>query len=393
MADALRLNLGAGAVPLEGYTPVDRGIGLEVYPLEGVEDDSVDEIRASHVLEHFPTQEVYKVLCHWFAKLKPGGRMRIAVPDFQNIAARYLDAPRDRRLCLGYAYGGQIDDNDFHKTGFDYETLRGLLKYVGVRRIRRWESDIEDCASLQVSLNLEGVKPESAPAEIPKLHAVMSTGRVGFTENYACNIKVFGARNIPFSQFTGAYWGQCMERVMEAAIEQQGAEWICTLDYDTVFTGEVFDELCYLMATNPDVDAIAPWQAKRESNEMLTWITNGNGERRKEISREEAEQDLLPVDTAHFGLTLIRAEALRSTPHPWFIDIPGKDGKWNEEYKAADINFWHKFRDAGNTLRMAAQLSIGHMQQVVTWPDQQLLPFHQYLSEFREHGPPLAARS
>lgn len=392
LGDPVKLNIGAGGVDLPGYIPIDRKLGLEAYPLEGVEDGTVDEIRASHVLEHFATGEVYAVLKHWFDKLKPGGRLRLAVPDFQHIAARYLDAPGDRKMCLAYAFGGQTDDNDFHRAGFDYATLRGLMKYVGLRRIARWESEVEDCASLQVSLNLEGVKPLGPPVDLPNIAAVMSTGRLGFTENYSCNIKVLGQRGIPFSQFSGAYWGQCMERVLEAVINE-GAEWICTLDYDTVFTGEVFDELCYLLATNPDVDAIAPWQAKRESNDMLTWITDSNGEHRTEITREESEQDLLPVDTAHFGLTLIRAQALRSMPHPWFIDIPGKDGKWNSGYRAADINFWHKFRDAGNTLRMAAQLSIGHLQQLVTWPDQQLRPIHQYLSEFQKDGPPLAARS
>ena len=46
---ALRLNIGAGSVAIDGYTPVDRSVGKEAFPLD-YEDDSVDEIRASHIL-------------------------------------------------------------------------------------------------------------------------------------------------------------------------------------------------------------------------------------------------------------------------------------------------------------------------------------------------------
>ncbi len=392
MPTDVKLNIGAGEVDLPGYTPIDRKLGLEAYPLEGVEDGTVDEIRASHVLEHFPRYQVCDVLKHWFAKLQPGGRMRIAVPDFKSICTQYLNVPSERRMIFGYTYGGQVDGDDFHKSGFDDAALRGVMKFVGLRRITAWDSDVEDCAALPVSLNLEGYKPEGPPPQCPKIVACMSTSKLGFTENLFCAMGVFKSRSIDLVKYTGAFWGQCLERVIDEQIAQ-GAEWVCTMDYDTVFTGEVFDELCYLMATNPDVDAIAPWQVKRECADMLTWITDDKGAHRDEITGQEAAADLLPVDTAHFGLTLIRASAMQKVPHPWFIDKPGPDGRWNGGHVDADIHFWHKFKDAGCTLNIAAQLSIGHLQQVVTWPDQKLRPMHQYLTEFQKQGPPLAARS
>ena len=77
----IRLNLGAGAVPIQGFTPIDRRTGAEVYPLAYLVG-SVDEIRASHVLEHFPQLKIAAVLLDWVAALKPGGKLTIAVPDF-----------------------------------------------------------------------------------------------------------------------------------------------------------------------------------------------------------------------------------------------------------------------------------------------------------------------
>jgi SAM-dependent methyltransferase len=72
----MRLNIGCGKVPLEGYTNVDQfnfpgvdivcTIGTEPLPLP---DDSVDEIVANHVLEHLAKplpfmEELYRVAKH-----------------------------------------------------------------------------------------------------------------------------------------------------------------------------------------------------------------------------------------------------------------------------------------------------------------------------------------
>src|SRR4051812_8339039 len=89
-----KLNLGAGSKPLAGYSNIDaknkRGtVDTTIYPLPHV-DGSVDEIRASHVLEHFSHREIGNVLADWVRALKPGGVLKIAVPDLKFIAERYL---------------------------------------------------------------------------------------------------------------------------------------------------------------------------------------------------------------------------------------------------------------------------------------------------------------
>jgi predicted SAM-dependent methyltransferase len=54
------------------------------------EDESVDLIYASHVLEYFDRQEVIPVLQEWVRVLKKGGILRIAVPDFESMAIMYV---------------------------------------------------------------------------------------------------------------------------------------------------------------------------------------------------------------------------------------------------------------------------------------------------------------
>ena len=146
------------------------------------------------------------------------------------------------------------------------------------------------------------------------------------------------------------------------------------------------------MATNTDADAIAPWQCKRECDDPLVFIADEDGERRTEIPLSEFCEDLYPAKTAHFGCTLLRVEGLKRLPKPWFTHKPNKDNRWGEGRVDEDINFWHKWQEAGNTLFMANHVPIGHLQQVATWPDEAFRPFHQYVSDFQKNGPPAEAR-
>ena len=157
--ERLKLNLGSGDCPIEGYVNIDRKNGQEVYPL-AYEDNSVDEIRASHILEHFGIYEVGNVLKNWVDKLKPCGLLKIAVPDMDKIIEQYKSGDIK---TTGYICGGQVDDNDYHKCIFNKRALTNLFEKLGLCEIRHWKSEITDCASLPISLNLQAYKPSGSP--------------------------------------------------------------------------------------------------------------------------------------------------------------------------------------------------------------------------------------
>ncbi len=187
MIEKIRLNIGGATNPLPGYIVVDHKTGQEAYPLNYPEK-SVDEIRASHVLEHFSYQQTDKILKDWVRALKTGGILKIAVPDFEWIARTYVQAEqieRDNQVILNgglTAYsenltfnydtkpsphipiesllmGSQTDQDDFHKAVFTYWKLFTMMCHVGLVDIRRWRGDPEDCSGIPfVSLNLEGRK-------------------------------------------------------------------------------------------------------------------------------------------------------------------------------------------------------------------------------------------
>lgn len=156
----MKLNLGEGNIPVPGYTGIDRKTGQEIYPL-AYADDAVDEIRASHVLEHFGHHQIGEVINEWMRVLKPGGVLKIAVPDFEKIITWYQAGRPDLPL-QSFLVGGQLDENDYHKTVFDRGLLIKCLRTAGLIDIKPWESEVEDNAKMEVSLNLQGTKPFTA---------------------------------------------------------------------------------------------------------------------------------------------------------------------------------------------------------------------------------------
>ena len=153
---AVRLDLGAGRVSPPRFTPLGHGHGSEIYPLSLYADNSVEEIRASHCLEHFSRRQVPHVLAEWVRVLKPGGLLSIAVPDFAKIAANYLEGAA--QPTEGYVMGGQVDEDDFHRSLFDRDRLTRLMIAAGLVSVEPWVSSLKDCAALSISLNLRGRK-------------------------------------------------------------------------------------------------------------------------------------------------------------------------------------------------------------------------------------------
>lgn len=377
-----RLNLGAGRSPLPGWQNLDRETGEEIYPL-GHADGSVDVIRASHVLEHFPHGQIDDVLADWVRALRPGGILQIAVPDFESVARAYLggvDIP-----VQGYVMGGQVNSDDYHKAIFDREALTDALLLAGLVGISCWESDISDCASLPISLNLQANKP---PEFWPKTAAVMSMPRLSFTDNYFCAFEALPQLGIQLRKHTGAFWGQCLTRAIEESLAKFDPEYILTLDYDSVFTRQDVQALLSAASRHPYADAIAPLQASRSRSLPMLTIRGEDGGNLSQIPVESLQKELLRASTAHFGLTLIRADAIRDCPKPWFHATPDSKGEWGDARTDDDIHFWRQWEAAGKSLYIATRVPIGHAELMVRWPGRDLTATYQHPSEFWEKGKP-----
>lgn len=383
----IRIDLGADPNSPEGYTRLGHHYGTEIFPLpEHYENDSVDEIRASHVLEHFPHAVVPEVVKHWTAKLKPGGVLKIAVPDFAYIAQAYIDG---RELPIeGYTMGGQTAPDDYHKALFDERTMADLFRGAGLTDIGRWDSDSDkDCSRLPVSLNMRAVKPVAMVPGSFKVSAVMSMPRVGFTDNFMCAQTALNKLGIEVQPFVGAFWGQCLERGLEK-LSAEGIDGILTIDYDTVFTAQNVNTLIRLMLLHPEADAICPLQSARGWASPLMTMKLPEGMEHDKVPKSYFDGDLSPLRTGHFGLTLIRTASLKEMPRPLFWSKPAPDGTWGDGRVDEDIYFWRQWAEHGRTLFNANRVVVGHLELMVKWPGRDLGVIHQRAADFWNAGPP-----
>lgn len=128
-------------------------------------DETVDIVYSSHLLEHFHYHELLAILKELKRILKNGGELSICVPDakiFMDAYQRndeklksYLDNTKHfehqvtRIDLINYiAYMGSV-----HKYMFEMENLISILKYVGFKEVYKRE--------FQIGLDLEVRKDES----------------------------------------------------------------------------------------------------------------------------------------------------------------------------------------------------------------------------------------
>jgi predicted SAM-dependent methyltransferase len=358
----MKLNLGCGSLKIEDYDNIDIKEGRLAYPLD-VPECSCDIIRASHLLEHFDSRQIHDVLKNWVSKLKEGGILKIAVPDFKKIASAYIN--KESMNVSGYIMGGQSDKDDYHKSIFDIDSLTELLKSCGLTNVTEWKSEIQDCASFPISLNLQGVKEKNTAFR--KIIAVMSLPRLSFTDHVSCLMQEIVAHGINVKMGTGVFWGQVLTRGIEKAIEDN-PDYIVTIDYDTWFKHKHLEHLLALMELNPEIDALCPVQMKRESESPMMAFMGQDGKRLTQINHSELEKEVLPIITGHFGLTVFRPSCFAKMAKPWFHGQPGPDGRWEDGRLDDDIYFWENFRKCGNKLFIANKVNIGHLQLLCTFP-------------------------
>jgi predicted SAM-dependent methyltransferase len=132
----MRLELGAGDRGTPGFVHNDirytSGIdwvfdAAEASAYAGCE--SCDEIRATHLLEHFSHRRTVAVLKDWLACLKPGGLLYVEVPNFEMQCRVLLAGQHEEAVRL--AYGDQDYEGNAHLTGFTARTLFDAAEAAG----------------------------------------------------------------------------------------------------------------------------------------------------------------------------------------------------------------------------------------------------------------------
>ncbi len=186
MTKTIKLNLGSGPSGINGWINYDSGIlpwlskhstvrkiicALKLLPgrydvnwpetqlvdIRGkfpLEDNSVDYIYCSQVLEHFEKYETEKILAESYRVLKSGGLIRLSLPDIDQIFKIYT---RDRGIdpllasrninIIWWGYEKNLPPHNLiakisrffirdHQWHYNKPTLKQMLKVSGFKDIR-----------------------------------------------------------------------------------------------------------------------------------------------------------------------------------------------------------------------------------------------------------------
>ena len=144
----IKINIGCGWRNFgEDWVHIDGGDydhldSKDVTKLD-YEDNSVDLVYASHLLEYFDRDEARYILKEWIRVLKIGGILRLAVPNFEEMASLYMECNYPLEKFLGPLYGRMPMSNEtiYHKTTYDFKSLKSLLENLNMKDIKKynWE--------------------------------------------------------------------------------------------------------------------------------------------------------------------------------------------------------------------------------------------------------------
>ena len=208
MTSISKVNLGSGPNPISGWTNVDYAIGARLaripvlgrlVKMSGVfncdwdpsivianlakrfpwADGTISVVYSSHTLEHFSKSEGHAFLSECHRILKPGGIIRIVVPDLDVLVQNYREGNLEAedfvdKLDVLYENQGGFLKRLLcpyiqfpHRCMYDHAALVRVMSGIGFDAAPRtaFDSDIDDIRNVELenrtihSVVVEGRKP------------------------------------------------------------------------------------------------------------------------------------------------------------------------------------------------------------------------------------------
>jgi predicted SAM-dependent methyltransferase len=148
----LFLNLGSGPrgiddahwVNVDGFRDTNVHFLLDLGRALPFPDESFDGVFCEHVLEHFSVEDGERLAREICRVLRPGGCLRVVVPDAELLLRMYCETPRElpARRGEGNQTPMEVINTYFrqryeHQFLYDWATLRQVLSRAGFSGISR----------------------------------------------------------------------------------------------------------------------------------------------------------------------------------------------------------------------------------------------------------------
>ena len=152
----MKLDIGSGPKPIEGYTAVDlfaESEGVIKAPMWALpfEDGTIEAINSSHSLEHIPKKQVVPTLQEFYRVLEDYGVLDIEVPSLVWCCEKWLEH-QSNDWWMDIIFGNQDDSGQFHMTGFTVQILSSYLYEAGFTEFsygKVWSHE-QECLSYRV---------------------------------------------------------------------------------------------------------------------------------------------------------------------------------------------------------------------------------------------------
>lgn len=175
--EKIMLNIGCGTDYKEGWINIDNNSDSNIEKLDlnwdlrnplPFEDSTVDFVFNEHFIEHLTVEESQKSIKDFMRVLKPGGVMRIATPDLEDIFELYNDKKwksrpviknhnlefirtRAELVNMSFSWWG-------HKWIYDWEELHRRLEEAGFHNSIRCKLKVSKYSELCNVETREGSK-------------------------------------------------------------------------------------------------------------------------------------------------------------------------------------------------------------------------------------------
>lgn len=176
----MRLHLGCGQIYLKGYLNIDFPLSKHSVQNKSVADkhadllklsypeNSIEEIRLHHVFEHFTRPIACALISTWYLWLKPGGILRIEVPDLYNTARTIINPFANnyaKTKAIRHLFGSHEASWAIHFEGFTSSSLKRFLENYGFKVIKSNKNSWKGTHNIEIlaekkQIGFDSKKPE-----------------------------------------------------------------------------------------------------------------------------------------------------------------------------------------------------------------------------------------
>lgn len=162
----IKIHFGCGHRIIEGW------VNIDAYQFKGVDycmdlrtalpfsNNSAKFIFSEHVLEHLEYDVIPLIFKDFYRILKPGGIIRIIVPDLEQYCLNYVEGNTEwfEKIFPTFSRAEAVNSvfNDhFHRHIYDFDTLERCLKKAGFKNIIQTDYLKSKCSELSMDTDAD----------------------------------------------------------------------------------------------------------------------------------------------------------------------------------------------------------------------------------------------